>query len=418
MARTAGFNIASTLTAGIAGIILARAAGPTVRGEYAAIMAWFGTSLAVGDMGQPAALCFHVAWDPRQAREYVATSRAIMIVTGTLALVAGMLFAPLLAHGNPGVAVGYRIAFAGSIIAYAGTSYIFALQARDLERWNLVRVAQPTLSLILFITLWRLRLLGLHAALLVLAATMLLQTGWAYYCCRQTGLVPGRARIRLVRPLATYGAAQIAAMTPAVLNAKFDQLMLSQTVRAADLGRYAIAASLTLVPIPLVAAIGNVAFPRIAAQRGVNERTIRLQRLAIAGSAAIAAGMLLPLAIVADWLVPEVYGASYRGAVPLVWILAPGAIFLACGQVTGDLLRGRKCPGVVAWAQGLAVVFTVGMIFTLVPLIGVRGAAIASTVAYGVALVAMLFFLNRLSDGTENPVPEMPAETHSSIPER
>ena len=94
IARTAGFNVAATAAAGLGGIILARAVGPTVRGEYAAITAWFGIALMVGGMGQPGALCFHVARDPLRAREYVATSRAMMLATGTVVLVSGMLLGP------------------------------------------------------------------------------------------------------------------------------------------------------------------------------------------------------------------------------------------------------------------------------------------------------------------------------------
>ena len=71
--RTAGFNFASALAAGLGGVIFARALGPTVRGEYAAINAWFGVVLMVGGMGQPAALCFYVAHTPERAREYRAT---------------------------------------------------------------------------------------------------------------------------------------------------------------------------------------------------------------------------------------------------------------------------------------------------------------------------------------------------------
>jgi O-antigen/teichoic acid export membrane protein len=80
----------------------------------------------------------------------------------------------------------------------------------------------------------------------------------------------------------------------------------------------------------------------------------------------------------------------------LLWILTPGAIFLACGQVAGDLLRGRNHPAVVAWAQGLAAVFTVVLLVALLPIVGVYGAAIASTAAYGIALAAMLRSLRRL----------------------
>ena len=399
IARTAAFNITSTVVAGLGGIILARAVGPTIRGEYAAITAWFGVALMVGGMGQPAALCFYVARNPGRAREYVATSRAMMLVTGTLALVSGLLLARFLAHGNTAMLAGYQIAFCASIVAFTGASYTFSLQACDIHRWNMVRVSQPVLSLIAIGVLWRLKQLTLDNALLVLPLSMAVQFGLAYAACRRVGLAPGRARSALVRSLSAYGIAQIAALTPAAVNAQLDQLVLSQTVPPADLGRYAVAVSLTSLPVPLVAAIGNVAFPRLASQRYATSTTHRMQRLAVFGSAMIAIALLVPLAAVAYWVVPAVFGAGYRGAVPLVWILTPGAVFLACGQVVGDLLRGRNRPIVVAWAQGLAAVFTIVLLLVLLPIIGVGGAAIASTVSYGMALAAMLRQLRRLPCG-------------------
>jgi O-antigen/teichoic acid export membrane protein len=395
--------MATTMATGLAGVIVARALGPTVRGEYAAITAWFGISCIVGQMGLPAALCFYVAKDPQRARDYVATSRTMMIATGMLALIAGLLLAPALSRGNPEVADGYRIAFGTSVVTYVGISYTYSLQPRHLLHWNVVRAIQPVLSLFTLCILWFLKLLTLNAALLVLAATLTLQLGWGYWYCRRNALAPGHRRISLLRPLAGYGLAQIAALTPATLNAQLDQLVLSQTVAPADLGRYAIAVSLTSLPLPLVAAVGNVAFPRLAAQRVATDATQRMQRHAIFASAAIAIAMLVPLALVAYWLIPFLFGVGYRGAVPMLWILTPGAVFLACGQVAGDLLRGRNHPAIVAWAQGLAAIFTVVLLIALLPIVGVYGAAIASTVAYGIALAAMLrslWHLPRHAHGT------------------
>ena len=396
VARTAGYNVASAAAAGLGGIIVARALGPEMRGEYAAVTAWFGVACMIGGMGQPAALCYHVAHDPGSARGYVATSRAMMLVTGTAALATGILLAPLLARGNAGLTIAYRIAFAASIVAFVGASYTFSLQARNMRWWNEVRVSQPLLSLAFIVVLWRLRLLTLDAALIIMALTMLLQLGWAYYRCRSADLAPGRAQARLVRPLARYGVSQIAALTPAALNANLDQLVLSQAVPPAVLGRYAIAVSCSVLPIPLVSAIGYVAFPRLALRQRVDGLAARMQWLGILGSACLTAAALVPLDLVAPWLIPRVFGPGYAGVVPLLWILTPAGVFLACNQVTGDMLRGRKRPLVVARAEGLAAVFTVILLVTLLPVAGVYGAAIASAVAYGVALSVMLLFLRGL----------------------
>ena len=396
IARTATFNVAAAVTAGVSGVILARALGPTTRGEYAAVIAWFGILLLIGEVGQSAAVCFYVARDPGSARDYVATSRAMMLVTGGVAVVGGLLLAPVLAHGNPGLADAYRIAFAGSAVAFTGTSYTFSLQAHSNRQWNLVRLSQPVLGLAIVIVLWRLRLLSLHAVLYTLAVTMTIQLGYAYYHCRHCGLAPGRIRADLVRPLMTYGLSQFAAVTPASVNLLLDQLVLSQLVPASDLGRYSIAASITLVPVPLVSAIGNVAFPRLAAQRTVTAQGQWLQRAAVLSSAGMAVAILAPVVVSSYWVIPLVFGPAYRGAVPLLWILAPGGVFMASSQVAGDLLRGRDRPGLVAVAQGLASVFTVVLLIVLLPSMGVAAAAIASTVAYGVTLAVMIHCLWRL----------------------
>jgi O-antigen/teichoic acid export membrane protein len=393
--RTATFNVAAAMTAALSGVILARALGPDTRGEYAAVIAWFGILTMIGEMGQSAAVCFYVARDPSSARDYVATSRAMMLITGGVAVAGGLLLAPVLAHGNPGLADAYRIAFVASAVAFLGTSYTFSLQARSIKRWNLVRLSQPVLVLAIVIALWRLRLLSLHVVMYTLVVTMMIQLGYAYYQCRHCGLAPGRVRAALIRPLVTYGLSQFAAITPTSVNLYLDQLILSQLVPAADLGRYAIAASITLVPVPLVSAIGNVAFPRLAAQRTVTAQGQWLQRAAVLSSAGMAIAILAPVVVSSYWVVPLVFGPAYRGAVPLLWILAPGGVFMASSQVAGDLLRGRDRPGLVAVAQGLAAVFTVVLLIVLLPSMGVAAAAVASTVAYGVALAVMVHWLWR-----------------------
>jgi O-antigen/teichoic acid export membrane protein len=390
MVRTAGFNILATGTASLAGVILARAVGPSVRGEYAAITAWFGVVTMVGGLGQPAALCFYVARDPARAPAYVASSRTIMVVAGFFAIAAGLALSPVLGHGQAPFVTGYRVAFVSAIVASAASAYIYSLQAVDLHQWNQVRAVQPVLALLAMAALWLLGWLSLESALLVVAGSMLAQLGWAYWCCRRAGLAPGRTSVALIRPLSRYGIAQIAALTPGTLNAQLDQIVLSQTVPSAQLGCYAIAVSLSLLPLPVVSAIGYVAFPRLAAQRAATGATGQLVRLAILGSAGITAAIMLPIALGATWAIPLVFGSGYASAVPLLWILTPGAVFLACGQVAGDLLRGRNRPGAVAWAQGFAAVFTIALLLALLPVVGVYGAAIASTIAYGMALAAML----------------------------
>lgn len=388
--RTAGFNAAATATSGLGGIILARSIGPTGRGEYAAITSWLGVALIIADLGQPAALCYYASRDPRRAADYVGTSRSMMIASGFTAVIASLLLAPILGHHYRIMVIGYEIAIGGLFFALIGTSYLAALQARNLYRWNLMRSSQGILGGIALIILWATKSLTLYNALLVMTITIFAQTCLAYSSCRQAGLAPGHIRASMLRPLTTYGVAQIAAIAPATVNLNLDQLILSQTVPPSDLGRYAVAVSLTSLPIPLISAIGNVTFPHLAAQTQITPATQTLQRRAVVGSLIAAAAFLIPLAAAARWLVPLVFGPAFTASVPLLWILVPGAILLAANQVAGDLLRGRNYPKVVASSQAVAAAVTVLLLAILLPIIGVYGAAITSTIAYGLAFALMV----------------------------
>lgn len=397
VANTTGFNIAATTVAAVAGLVIARGLGPTGRGEYAAIVAWYAVTLLVGEVGQTAATCFFVAKEPGRARDYVATSRTMMVLTGIVVLGAGLILAPWLANGQAGLTWGYRVMFATSIAAFVGASYIFALQATDIRRWNVARVSQPILFLAVIVVLHLLGILSLRTTLIALSATIVIQAAVGYQACRRVGLAGGRTRRHLFPPLLAYGASQMAAIAPATLNGTLDKLVLSQTAPAADLGRYAVAVSLTSLGVPLVAAIGNMAFPRLASREMPGRAAVRLQRVALAAAAGIAILVVAPIALLAHWLVPALFGAGFAGTDQLVWLLAPGGVFLACGQVVGDLLRGRNRPLVVARGQAIAAVFTIALLAVLLPRIGVAGAAIASTISYGIALLYMVWKLNSLA---------------------
>ena len=82
-----------------------------------------------------------------------------------------------------------------------------------------------------------------------------------------------------------------------------------------------------------------------------------------------------------------------------------------------DLLLGRGHPGVVAWAQGLAALFTMTLLFALLPFLGVYAAAIASTVSYGGALAVMLHRLLHLPAHARGSAPKTPNSSGLLVPD-
>lgn len=395
VATTAAFNVMTAGTAAAAGIVIARSLGPTGRGEYAAILAWYGPVHHIGQLGQASATTFFVARHPQRTPVYLATSRNMMAASGIAVLVMGLVAAPLLGRHNPAMTLGYGLMFATCLPAFIGGTFTFSLQSSDLSRWNLVRIIQPALFVVTVGVLHLTGHLGLIPALLALSVTLVVQAGFSYELCRRRRVTGGRADLALARPMMRYGLLRLVASIPGEIVFGVDRLVLSLAVAPAALGQYAVAFSLTSVAGPIVAAVGNVTFPRLASRVLSPMGAARLQRRAVLASIATGVILMLPLALLASWAVPAVFGTGYRDAVPLVWLLAPGGVFFASTQVCSDLLLGYGRPLAVAWAQGAASVVTIGVMAVLLPTAGASGVAIASSVGAATSFLLMMRALRR-----------------------
>jgi O-antigen/teichoic acid export membrane protein len=396
-------NVAATTTAAVAGLLIARHLGPAGRGQYAAVLAWFGITVMIGEIGQPAALCFYVASAATRGRDYVATAGRLMLASGGLTAVIGWFIAPVLARQDETLTVSFRLMFATCIVSYVGASYLFGLQARSIILWNAARLVQPVGYLALIAVIAIIHHLTLFVAILAFVASSCVQTIVAWLLCRRVDLSAGSFDARLARPLLRYGSSQVAGNAPSMVNARLDQVILAGYAPYQTLGLYAVAVSLSSLAFPVVAAIGNVVFPRIAARHETS--TLLLERRAVQASLVLATGLLAVIALLAPWVLPTLFGRAYSQAVPLVWVLCVGSLFLASGQVMGDLLRGRGQPLAVAVAQGVGAAFTVILLIVLLPLFSALGAAIASTIAYLATFVVLAFALRRPGRSRAGPEP-------------
>jgi O-antigen/teichoic acid export membrane protein len=391
--RTAILNVLMTLCSAITGLVIARVLGPSGRGQYAGVTAWFGIALIVGELGQPAALTFYVASNPGRAADYLATGRRFMIATGLLTATVGWFIAPLLGRDDAVLVDCYRLMFSTCILSFIVASLIFPLQARDLPLWNIARAVQPMSYLLIIIVMDLIVRLTLLGTIVSLVVSVIIQILAATVLCRRVGLYGGAYDSKLARPLVRYGSSQLAASAPTSVNGRLDQLILSTTTSFHNLGIYAVAVSISAIAVPAVSAIGSVMFPRIAARKG--ESTHLLEGRAVRASAIVSVCIMLPVCIGAPFLIPILFGAGYGASVRLVWILAVGAVFLGSGQVIGDLLRGRGQPLAVAIGQGIGAALTVALLLLLLPIWGIVGAAVASTLAYALTFAVLLFTLRR-----------------------
>jgi O-antigen/teichoic acid export membrane protein len=402
-AGTAGVNIAIMLAGSIGGLLLARALGPTQRGDLVTILQWPATIGALASFGITQSTVYWVSRSRNRSVPVMSTAVAASLVTGLLIAGLSPWIAGLVAR-NSDVRTDLAIVLALTPIYITGGVWAAALQATSISRWNVTRSMQPILYLVSVLVLWGLGRLTLVTVVGAFAVSLIAQTSYAAIAARRTIGPHGRPEATLLAPLYSYGAKVWLASVPQLVTINVDQLILSvmPAVAAAQLGNYTVAVSLSWLALPAATAFGSVAFPRIAGLAGAGT-TMRIERDSLIGAGVTAAATVGVICVLAPALVPTLFGPGYHDAIFALWLLAPGTIFLALNRVLGDVLQGHGKPLIRSAGEALGAALTLVLLFALIPTYGIRGAAITSSIAYAAVFVFLLVALLRARSAMTSP---------------
>jgi O-antigen/teichoic acid export membrane protein len=205
-------------------------------------------------------------------------------------------------------------------------------------------------------------------------------SGWVRLRRRGYFRGAGRPSVRLARHIAGYGTRAELNSVTLLLNGRLDFIIVTYFVGPGALGIYAVASrTAELLRLPSLA-INYVLYPAYA-RLSPSAATVQA-RAAIRRTWWMPVVLAVPVAAATPVVLPLVYGHSFRAAVIPTWILLVG---MAGGSVYGVLsafLSGVGRPGLTSIAQAAGLVVTVALDLTLIPHLGIAGAAIASTFAY------------------------------------
>jgi O-antigen/teichoic acid export membrane protein len=169
-----------------------------------------------------------------------------------------------------------------------------------------------------------------------------------------------------------------------------------------DVGRYAIAVSLTMLAWLAPTAIGQVLLPRTASLDSASDagelsreqadsavaRVVR-HTVILQLPTGVGLAMLLVLAI------PLVYGQDFRDSTALGFLLLPGVLLLSIGKVVSSVVNGRGFPHYSVYNVLITLPVTVVLYFALIPPLGASGAAMASSASYALTTIIALYFYRR-----------------------
>jgi O-antigen/teichoic acid export membrane protein len=197
---------------------------------------------------------------------------------------------------------------------------------------------------------------------------------------------PGRLHVdrATMRRIFSYGLRSNTSTTSSFLNQRLDQLVISAFLSVTQLGLYVVAITFTLFTPLIGGSIAVAALPNIARLDEPGEQAVLARRL-VSFTLLFSALVSIPIIVLAPLLIKLFFGSAFAAGANITRVTAVASIAFSTTRSLEAVLRGVGRPLSAGLAELVALGATVVGLATLLPTLGLIGAAWATLLAYSVS---------------------------------
>jgi lipopolysaccharide/colanic/teichoic acid biosynthesis glycosyltransferase len=385
----------------VASLMVARAGGPTVLGEYALlrVLPWlFGV---VFSCGLPTASAFFLAADHRKDRRLRPTLGLLTIAGSALGSLAWLACTDLFQT------VFFK-AMSARLVALMAVVVITQLVTvttksccqgnRDISGANRVIVAEELWFVLTYpLVLVAVGNRGIDSVILALIFSGALAALTGIWRLARHGFFAdwGVPSAVLAKQIAAYGARGQLGNMLWLTNLRFDFVLLGALAGPAELGIYAVASKFAELIRLAPTAINYVLYPRFA-NLGPKKATIEGRRLLPQATALTL--LITPFVAIIAYVGPALlYGAAFRGAVLPAEVIILGLSIEGAAAVSSAYLLGVGRPGLNSIGMAVGATITVTLDLILIPKYGALGGAITSAITYAATTLTLTYIAYRVA---------------------
>jgi O-antigen/teichoic acid export membrane protein len=378
----------------VGGIVMARALGAHDRGVYSLVFTIAVMYAAISELGVSYAGIYFVGQGKHTLQQITSNSLAWWLGAGALWLAACLTLGiaqPSFAPDELGLTEFVLIGLGGVLLQLSAIVQNVMMTSGRVVSYNIIDFTEPALRgmfVIGGILLLGFGLVGvLSGWLLAIALTAVLSIVLLSQSVRPSvALRPG-----LLRKQLAFGLKGNLGFILQAANHRLDVLLVAGFVGATALGHYAVAFGMAELLWQVPFALGAVFFPKVAAL----DPEANAETAAVTCRRALFVVFLGVLVLVATgrFLIGTLYGEEFLPGTTAFYILAPSALLYTVHRVLSSALAGRGMPEATLYGGLVSFPVTIGLGLLLIPMIGIEGAAIASTAAYATnaAIILGLF---------------------------
>jgi O-antigen/teichoic acid export membrane protein len=384
-------NVFPPLAALITAPVLAHVLGVHARGEVAAATAPYLLVTTAVTFGIPDSMTFAIARRPWIAGRVLRNGTVILGVTGIASAVALAMLAPWLSKGNANTSLLITLCS----IAIVPALCLGAIRgaAAGLHLWNLVAWERITSSCVRVAAVVGLAL-GNRLTTVTACAVVAFVPLVGLFAYRGLPRRMARTRVELeaghAPRLVRYGLSVWFGGIAGILLSRLDQAVMVPLSTVYELGLYAVAVTVSEIPLIVNNAVRDVIFAADSADPA-DERLAKSAR--ISSSACAVLGLLVAVTLPIG--LPLLFGTDFAPALGASLVLLAAVVLGTPGSIAGSGLSGRGRPGLRSVCLVVACISNVALMILLVPQFGALGAAFATLIGNLIASTLAILMLWR-----------------------
>jgi O-antigen/teichoic acid export membrane protein len=376
----------------VTGVIVARALGPSGRGELVALLMFSQISAWVFGLGSSEAISYFQSRHPELASKLQSSWLIAAFPISVVGIGAAELLLPVLFAAQTHQAISYGRLYLAVIplIILQGIFNGSVLADEEFNFFNVTRFVAPALIAVGYLILLAAGTFSVSLALTTnFVSTGVIVVILGRRVLKRHPLV--RPDLQLLRRSVSFGLKAHAGSLGSLVNARLDLVIIPAFLSASSVGLYSVATNVGSILPVLTGTVALMLLP-VAARRQGSARTVILTMQA---TMVISLAVALPLAVLAPLALKLIYGSGFDGAVEPLRLLLPGVVAQAGSTVLWSGLLAAERPFLASLAIAPAAVVTIVGLIIFLPLYGINAAAIITSVVYFFELTGLAIFYRR-----------------------
>ena len=201
-------------------------------------------------------------------------------------------------------------------------------------------------------------------------------------------------KFKTLAPLVSYGFLPMVAVLLTTLNYRLDVIMLRRTsyISLASIGVYSIGITLAEKVLLVSDAVKEILLSKLAKGKG-EEEVAKAMRFCFAISLFLA----IVITFISKLFISLLYGAEYAGAEVVTNISVWGTIFMVFFRMISQYNVANKKQKYNVIFLSFAIVINIILNTILIPIYGINGAAIATSIGYCISSAMFIVYFHKVS---------------------